>query len=83
MERHPYTIFFFFFFFSYGNSLHSNRTIFVQTVSLIEQILNTAFHLTLSIRMSQLLLMSTFIGMLGNAAKTLSSKGMWQSSFFM
>lgn len=40
------------------------------------------FKLTLSISSSQLVLISTFIGMSGNASKTLSSNGMWQSSFF-
>ena len=40
------------------------------------------FKLTLSISSSQLVLISTFIGMSGNASKTLSSNGIWQSSFF-
>lgn len=38
--------------------------------------------LTLSISTSELVFMSTFIGILGNASKTLSSKGIQQSSFF-
>lgn len=37
--------------------------------------------LTLSISTSELVFMSTFIGILGNASKTLSSKGIRQSSF--
>lgn len=39
-------------------------------------------RLTLSISTSELVFMSTFIGILGNASKTLSSKGIRQSSFF-